>query len=73
MSKKLFKMTPIGMLAGALKGKKKKAAPTTPAPEVKGPIVTPLGGATPTAPLRRGKVSRPGTIVGSGLNTTLGG
>ena len=71
MAKKLFK--PLGALVGLGKGKKKLAAPVVAAPEAKGPIVTPLGGATPTAPLRRGKLTRPGTIVGSGLNVTLGG
>ena len=76
MSKKLFKLTPIGALAGALSGKKKPkaAAPAAPTPEAKGPIVTPLG-ATPAAlgdPRRR----RPGsysTILTGGLNGTLGG
>lgn len=71
MAKKLFKLTPVGMIAGALKGKK-KAAPAEPAKPTGGPIVTDLA-PKPIDPRRRRRGLGASTIVGNGLNTTLGG
>ncbi len=77
MSKKLFKLTPLGLVAGALSGKKKGKSkiPETAATPKDGPIVTPLGSSAPSSlgdPRRRRITGSIPTILG-GLNRTLGG
>lgn len=69
----------IGNIAGrglgdAFGKKKKNPAGAAPAPETKGgPIVTPLGGTAPAVLPPRKRKGRGATIVGNGLNETLGG